>query len=173
MYKLVVDDYSKFIQDLRQDSDRKTAYSLLKTNNKVTEELTEPMKPIKMLVTIRTDLTNEVLVSDTCGFYTDCTLSFTEPCSLDEAVVMSAKSLVDKLFDCKEHTFDAIRRTVLQPLGVFVYREQVYIYTNIIMDSKLKKEEYFHVRDSHFEPIRAQKPYNKLEEELIECLVIS
>lgn len=127
---------------------------------------------VRMLVTIRTDLSNEVLVPDNGKFYTDCTASYTDEHPIDDTVILSAKSLVDRLFDCGDDTPQVIRRTIVYPVGASIIDDQVYVYVTVVIDHNLKSDKIFKIKDCHFEKISSIVPTNKLESKILDKLVI-
>ena len=127
---------------------------------------------IKFLVTIRTDLSNEVLVPDDGKFYTDCTSSYPNEHPLDDMVMLSAKSLVDKLFDCGDDIPSVIKRTTVYPLGACFRDDQVYVYVNVVIDHTLKTDPIFKTKGCHFDSIINITPTSSLEEELLKHLTI-
>ena len=127
---------------------------------------------VKMLVTIRTDLSNEVLVPDDGKFYTDCTSSYPNEHPLDDTVMLAAKSLVDRLFDCGENIPRVIQRTTVYPLGACLRDDQVIVYSNVVIDHTLKNDPIFKTKGCHFEPITSITPTSPLEEELLKHLIL-
>lgn len=127
---------------------------------------------VKMLVTIRTDLSNEVLVPDDGKFYTDCTSSYPNEHPLDDTVMLAAKSLVDRLFDCGDNIPLVIRRTTVYPLGACVRDDQVYVYVNVVIDHTLKTDKVFKTKGCHFEKIASITPESPLEKELLSKLIL-
>lgn len=132
----------------------------------------ESVCPVKMIVTIRTDLSNEVLVPDDGKFYTDCTASYFDEHPLDDTVMLAGKILVDRLFDCGENIPLVIQRTTVYPIGACVRDNQVYVYVNVVIDHTLKTDELFKTRGCHFEKITSITPTSPLEEELLNHLTL-
>ena len=128
--------------------------------------------PVKILVSIRTDYSNEVIVPDNGLFYTDCTVPHPSFHPIDDEVILSAKTLVDKLFDCKNRLPEVIKRTTLYPLGAFVLKDIIYVYVNVVIDCTLKTDGILRLRKSHFEYIENIVPSSPLEKELYNCLTI-
>lgn len=128
--------------------------------------------PVKMLVTIRTDRSNEVLVPDDGKFYTDCTSSYPNEHPLDDTVILAGKTIVDKLFDCGENLAEVIRRTTIYPVGGCILDDQAYVYTHVVIDHTLKNSEIFNVKGCHFEHITSLSATNHLEEELLKSLIL-
>ena len=120
----------------------------------------DSVPPVKMLVTIRTDLSNEVLVPDEGKFYTNCSASYPNEHPLDDTVMLAAKSLVDRLFDCGDNIPLVIRRTT------------VYVYVNVVIDHTLKTDKVFKTKGCHFEKIASIIPTNPFEEELLSKLIL-
>ena len=132
----------------------------------------ESIPPVKMLVTIRTDRSNEVLVPDDGKFYTDCTDSYFDEHPLDDTVMLAAKSLVDKLFDCGDNIPAVIQRTTVYPLGACVRDDRAYVYANVVIDHTLKNDSIFKTKGCHFESITSITPTSPLEEELLKHLTL-
>ena len=182
MYKLVadidaLDDYVSSIAPslgTSPDSIDQSLYVLLRHHSKsVKDSLSGDSDiPVIMLVTIRTDLSNEVLVPDDGKFYTDCTSSYPNEHPLDDMVILAAKSLVDRLFDCGDNTPLVIRRTTVYPLGACVRDDQVYVYVNVVIDHDLKTDRIFKTKGCHFEKIKEQSPESALEKELLNHLIL-
>lgn len=182
MYRLVVDkeaidDYIKAIAPMIKatpTSFNSALYTLLRHKSRplVSSIFGESVPTVRMLVTIRTDLSNEVLVPDDGKFYTDCTDSYPDEHPLDDTVMLSAKKLVDSLFDCGDNIQSVIQRTTVYPLGACIIEDTVYVYSNVVIDHTLKNEEIFKTKGCHFEPISSLSPSNLLEEELMSKLTI-
>lgn len=182
MYRLIVDksvlsDYVNAVAPTvgsNPTTFNKTLYMLLRQHSRplIDSIFGDSVPPVRMLVTIRTDLSNEVLVPDDGKFYTDCTASYPNEHPLDDTVMLSAKSLVDQLFDCGENIPSVIRRTTAYPLGACVHEDRVYVYVNVVIDHTLKNEEFFKIKGCHFENIIDLSPTSPLEEEMLKHLVI-
>lgn len=182
MYKLVadIDALDVYVSTIAPtlgvspDSINQSLYVLLRHHSKPVNDsmLGDSDVPVIMLVTVRTDLSNEVLVPDNGKFYTDCTSSYPNEHPLDDTVILVAKSLVDKLFDCGDNTPLVIRRTSVYPLGAFVYDDQVYVYVNVVIDHALKTDRIFKTKGCHFEKIEDQSPESALEIELLKHLIL-
>lgn len=183
MYRLVADEGALNLYlntlDLAVDANPSTfnqaLYVFLRHHSRpVTDCIFEGgfFNPVKMIVTIRTDLSNEVLVPDCGKFYTDCTASYPDAHPIDDVVMLAAKSLIDNLFDCGDDLFSVIPRTIAYPVGACVYNDEVYVYVTVVIDHTLKRENFFRVKGCHFEHIANLSPANTLEEELINKLVI-
>lgn len=182
MYRLivdrgVVDDYVNAIAPTVGDSPETISpafYSILRHHSRplISSIFGDSVPPVRMLVTIRTDLSNEVLVPDEGKFYTDCTSSYPNEHPLDDTVMLSGKSLVDNLFDCGDNIPFVIQRTTIYPLGACVINDQVYVYSNVVIDHTLKNDPIFKTKGCHFENITDQSPENALEKELLSKLTI-
>ena len=175
--KLAVDDYVKAIAPtlgVDPTTFNGALYVLLRHNSRpiIDSIFGEAIPPVKMLVTIRTDRSNEVLVSDDGKFYTDCTSSYPNEHPLDDTVMLAAKSLVDRLFDCGDDIVKVIPRTTVYPLGACVRDDQVFVYVNVVIDHTLKTEEVFKTKGCHFESITDLTPTSPMEEELLKHLTI-
>ena len=182
MYRLVVDssplnDYKVAIAPAGNSNPNAVTQSLylfLRQHGRPLDDtiFSERVSDIKMLVTIRTDLTNEVLVPDDGKFYTDCTASYPSRHNLDDTVMLSAKSLVDKLFDCGDNIPLVIRRTTVYPTGACINDNQVYVYVMVVIDHTLKADEIFNIKGCHFENISDLSADSQLETELLKRLTI-
>ena len=182
MYRLIVDrtiinGYVDIIApslDIDSATINTTFYKILRQHSRplIDSIFGYPVPNVNMLVTIRTDLSNEVLVPDDGKFYTDCTSSYPNEHPLDDTVILAAKSLVDKLFDCGDNTPLVIKRTTLYPLGAFVRYAQAYVYVNVVIDHTLKNDSIFKIKGCHFEKISDIIPTNPMEEELLKNLAI-
>ena len=149
-------------------------YQILRQNSiPVSTDIScEGFRPVKMLVTIRTDRSNEVLVPNKGQFYTDCTASYPNKHPIDDMVMLSAKRLVDELFNCGDDIVAVIQRTTVYPIGACVFDNKVYVYINVVIDHTLKNESFFKTKGCHFEPIQSLSPETDLGKELIKHLTI-
>ena len=175
--KMVLDDYVKVIAPTvgtNPTTVNQALYVLLRQNSRplIDSIFGDSIPSVKMLVTIRTDLTDEVLVPDDGKFYTNCTSSYPNEHPLDDTVILAAKSLVDSLFDCGDNIPLVIRRTIAYPLGACVYEGQVYVYVNVVIDHTLKNERIFKTKGCHFEKISNLSPKDSLEYELLKKLTL-
>lgn len=175
--KMVVDDYVKVIAPTvgsNPTTINQTLYVLLRQHSRplIDSIFGDSVPPVKMLVTIRTDLSNEVLVPDDGKFYTNCTSSYPNEHPLDDTVMLAAKSLVDQLFDCGDNIPLVIRRTTVYPLGACVHNDQVYVYVNVVIDHALKNDRIFKTKGCHFEKIVDLTPTSPLEEEMLNHLIL-
>jgi len=137
-----------------------------------TPVLGEQYIPIQMLVSIRTDRTNELIVPDSGKFYIECPAEYHIEHPLDDLVLLVAKMAVDKYFDCGEDLIKVIPRTVPYPVGACLKNDVIYVYVNLVVDHTLKSEEYFKLKGCHYEDITSLIPANDLESELIGSLAI-
>ena len=182
MYRLILDravmnDYVKVIApsvNSNPDTFNATLYTLLRQHSRPLELSIygDSIIPVRMLVTIRTDLSNEVLVPTNGLFYSDCTLPYPSKHPVDDVVMLSAKTLVDRLFDCGDNTPLVIRRTIVYPIGACIYRDEVYVYVNVVIDHTLKNDQIFKTKGCHFEEILYLTPNNSLEGEMLKRLTI-
>ena len=182
MYRLIADrqaveDYIKVIAPnvgVDPTTISPALYAVLRHHSRplITDIYGDSVPTVMMLVTIRTDHSNEVLVPDGGNFFTDCTDSYPNEHPLDDTVMLAAKSLVDRLFDCGERISEVIMRTTVYPLGACVRDDQVYVYSNVVIDHTLKTEEIFKTKGCHFKPITSITPTSPLEEELLKHLTL-
>lgn len=181
MYRLTVEkpileDFHKIAESCEIDVRElgKLACQFLRQNCKPVDEslLGKDFFPIRTLVTIRTDYSNEVLVPDTGKFFTDCTLSTPYDHPFDDTIILAGKKLVDELFDCGDFIHEIIMSTVLQVLGALIIDDQPYVYINVVIDHNLKNNPKFKVRNCHFEKIESIDPTSPLEKELAESLIL-
>ena len=182
MYRLVVDrevvnDYVNVISNtagVKPETMHPAFYSILRQHSRplISSIFGDSVPPVRMLVTIRTDLSNEVLVPDDGKFFTDYTDEYFDEHPLDDTVMLAGKSLVDKLFDCGDNLPLVIRRTTVYPIGACVRDDKVYVYVNVVIDHTLKNDPIFKTKDCHFEKIATVIPTSPLEEELLSKLVI-
>lgn len=149
-------------------------YTLLRVHSRplIDSIFGDAVRTVRMLVTIRTDRTNEVLVPNDGKFYTDCTASYPNEHPLDDTVMLAGKMLVDKLFDCGDNIPEVIKRTTIYPIGACVIDDQVYVYSTVVIDHTLKSDPIFNIKDCHFESITSLSPASPLEEELFKHLTI-
>ena len=126
--------------------------------------------PIKMLVTIRTDRTNEVIVPDDGKFYTDCTSEYPDIHPLDDRALLAAKSMVLKYFVDSDFT-KVIPGTVPLPVGACYRDGVIYVYVTLIVDHKMKSWDCFKLKDCHYEKISDLIVTDDLEAELVGSLV--
>ena len=133
----------------------------------------ETFKPIRFLVSIRTNHTNELIVPRDGKFYTDCTSDYPDEHPLDDMSILAMKKLVDERFDCGEHTPEIISHTMPHVVGALIHNDIPYVYADVVIDSKLKDNEHFKLRDCEFVPIQSIKPNDGLEESLLNSLAIT
>lgn len=176
MYKLVVDDYEKLIEDIQCCSDKLSqhSYPVLRQHSRpcIDSIFGYNRRTVRILVSVRTDLTDEILVTTKGEFYTDCTRSYPEEHTLDDMVLLSGKIMLDKVIYLGDNIQDIILRTSIYPVGACVLNEQVYVYANIVIDHTLKDEEFFVTKDSHFTRIVDLVPLSPLEEDMVSKLVL-
>lgn len=129
-------------------------------------------KTIKFLVTIRTDLTNEVLVPTDGKFFTNCTAYYPDEHPLDDMVLLSAQNLVLKLFDCGELLPMFIQRTTVYPVGACIVNDEPYVYVNVVIDHTLLDEPQFNLKDCEVVSIKDLVTEGTLEESLLTSLAI-
>ena len=146
---------------------------LLSMSRPVETPVSEDMYiPIKMLVSIRTDRTNELIVPDDGKFYIECPDEYPNEHPLDDLVLLVAKKAVDKYFDCGEDIVKVIPRTVPYPVGACLKDDVIYVYVNLAVDHTLKSEEFFKIKGCHYESITSITPSNDLESELLGSLTL-
>ena len=133
----------------------------------------ENFKLIRFLVSIRTNHTNELIVHRDGKFYTDCTSDYPDEHPLDDMSILAMKKLVDDIFDCGEHTPEIISHTIPHVVGALIHNDIPYVYADVVIDSNLKYNEHFKLRDCEFVPIHSIKPNDGLEESLLNSLVIT
>lgn len=181
MYKLVFDrdyfgNYEDHLKKLKVDylSISTFAYNHLRIYSRpiVSSIFGERFIPIKFLVSIRTDRTNELIVPDNGKFYTDCTAEYLSEHPLDDTVLLAAKSFIDKYFDCGEDIVKVIPRTIPLPVGACYINDTFYVYVNIVVDHTLKSESFFKLKDCHYENISDLTVSNDLEGKLKDSLAI-
>lgn len=131
------------------------------------------IKPIRFLVSIRTNITNELIVPQNGKFYTDYTAEYPDEHPLDDMTILAAKKIVDELFDCEEHITEIVPYTMPYVVGAMIWDDIPYVYANVVLDSKLKDNEHFKLRDCEFIPIQSIKPNDGLEESLLNSLIIT
>lgn len=179
MFKLVLDKshlplYKDFFPESSPENLSGMLYRFLQSFSRpiVSSIFGEQFIPIKMLVSIRTDRTNELIVPDNGKFYTDCTSEYPNEHPLDDTVLLATKSMVDKYFDCGEDLIKVIPCTVPLPIGACLRNDIIYVYITLVVDHKLKSEEYFKLKGCHYVNISDLTPSNDLESELIDSLAI-
>lgn len=181
MFKLIFDvgnlnDYKDFLRQfsLKPESLSSQSYLFLRERSRpiVSSIFGELFIPVKMLVSIRTDRTNELIVPDNGNFYTDCTEVYPNMHPLDDTVMLAAKSLVDKCFDCGEDIIKVIPRTVPYPVGACFVDNTFYVYVTVVVDHTLKSESFFKLKDCHYENISDLTPKSVLETLLKDKLAI-
>lgn len=181
MFKLVLDeeklkDYNEFLKNYQVHSDvlSKFSYGFLRVHSRpiVSSIFGDKFIPIRMLVSIRTDRTNELIVPDNGNFYTDCTAEYPNEHPLDDTVMLAAKKLVDQCFDCGEDIVKVIPRTAPLPIGACFVDNVLYVYTTVIIDHKLKEESFFKLKGCHYENIQDLEPKSSLEIDLLDSLAI-
>ena len=128
--------------------------------------------PVNILVSVRTDRTNELIVPDDGKFYTDCTCDYPNQHPLDDVVLLAAKRMFHKCFDCKDDDLTkVVTRTVPFPVGACIRNGKAYVYVTLVVDHKLKSEEYFKLKGCHYEKISDLIVTDDLEAELVGSLV--
>ena len=132
----------------------------------------EDQKTIKFLVTIRTALTNEVLVPENGLFFTNCTRYYPNEHPLDDMVMLSAQKLVLDLFDCGDYLPLFIQRTTVYPIGACIQNDEPYVYVNVVIDHTLFDEECFKLKDCSVVKIEDLTVNSTLEECLLNSLAI-
>lgn len=132
----------------------------------------EDQKTIKFLVTIRTDLTNEVLVPKNGMFFTNCTRYYPNEHPLDDMVMLAAQKLVLELFDCGELLPMYIQRTTVYPVGACIVNNEPYVYINVVIDHTLLGDAGFALRDCDVVKIESIVTNSTLEETLLSSLAI-
>lgn len=132
----------------------------------------ETYKPVHFLVSIRTNHTNELIVPKNGKLYTDCTSDYPDEHPLDDMTILAAKKIVDYLFDCGEHITEIIPHTMPYVIGAMLFNDTPYVYVNVVIDSKLKDNEHFKLKDCEYVPIQSIKPTNEFEESLLNSLII-
>lgn len=129
--------------------------------------------PVKILVSIRTDRTNELIVPDDGKFYTDCTTEYPSQHPLDDACLLAMKSMVDKYFDCGgEDLLKVIPHTVPIIVGACCVSEVFYVYATLVVDHTLKDTEYFKLKGCHYEKIEDITPADDMESCLLQSLPV-
>lgn len=181
MYKLIVDggrlkDYFDMLRNYSIDPESLSGitYKLLRLYSRpvVSSIFGAPLVPVKMLVSVRTDRTNELIVPDNGKFYTDCTAEYPNEHPLDDTVMLAGKMFVDKYFDCGEDILKVIPRTAIYPVGACFIDHTFYVYINIGVDHTLKNESFFKLKDCHYEKIEDLTVGNALECQLKDSLAI-
>lgn len=181
MYKLVLDeeklkDFNEFLKNYQVHPDvlSKFSYGFLRVHSRpiVSSIFGDKFIPIRMLVSIRTDRTNELIVPDSGKFYIECPTEYPNEHPLDDLILLAAKSIVDKYFDCGEDLVKVIQRTMPYPVGACLRNDVIYVYVNLLVDCTLKSESIFKLKDCHFERIESISPTSPLEKELLDSLVI-
>lgn len=127
---------------------------------------------IHIYCTIRTTYSNEVIVPKGGRFYTDCTESHDREHSLYDCILLAGRRLVLSIFDCGDKLSRVIERSTIYPVGALVARSQVVIYVTIVIDSGLKEESFFNLKDSSFQSIQSLTASNYVESQLLSKLVI-
>ena len=132
----------------------------------------DTFKPVRFLVSIRTDYTNELIVPKNGKFYTDCSSSYPNEHPLDDMAILASKKLVEELFDCGEHITEIIPHTLPHVMGATLHEDIPYVYIHVVIDSKLKDNEHFKLKDCDYVPIHSIKPCDGLEKTLVSSLII-
>lgn len=148
------------------------SYTILRNNS--VRGFAENLTPVKIMVSIRTDLTNEILVDDlSVKFYSDCTPVTSEEHGLDDLIILACKNKVLESLSIPEqdlHKF--IVRTSLYPVGACVQDDEPIVYANVIIDHLLQKEPFFALNRCKFVPIESINPQTFFEEEMKKSLII-
>lgn len=181
MFKLIFDedklkDYNEFINkfSVHPDSVSAFSYNFLHIHSRpvVSSIFGERFIPIKTLVTIRTDRTNEVIVPKNGMFFTDCTSDYPDEHPLNDIALLAAKKLVDHCFDCGDDIVKVIPRTAPLPIGACYVNDTFYVYINVVIDHTLKNESFFKLKDCDYANISDLTYTSDLEKELIDSLAI-
>ena len=177
MYRLIVDDVNKFRKDIEPFSDKvaQMSYVVLRQHSRpvVDSIFGGNIRPVKILVSVRTDRTNEIIVNEDGAFYIDCTASYPNLHPLDDTVLLSAKSAIEKTIDCHKDLESIITRTSPYPVGACIVDDCIYVYMNVVIDHTLKSEEYFNLNEGYrLESIKNLTPKTKLDKVLKDSLVL-
>ena len=153
-YKQSVRDLLGYIKELDKlgvdmNSVEPKSYDVLTLHNVSVRPVGHCRNDIKMFVSIRTDITNEIIVDREGNFYWDCTQSFPTELFLDEAALVAAKSLVLKVFNCGKGLHKVIVRTSAQPVGAIISESEVCVYVNVVIDHTLKHESFFKIDEGY------------------------
>lgn len=167
IYKKAVKNYGEGMS--------KSLFSFLE-NYSFTESDIDTVKedylPVRFLVTVRTDYTNEVLIPNDGNFFTDCTCGHVVEHPFNDSILLALKSFVTSYFDCGESLPYVVSRTVPAPIGAFVHEDAVYVYITLVIDHNLKSNPDFRTVGCHFEPIKSLSVTNQVETLLKDNLVI-
>ena len=128
--------------------------------------------PVRILVSIRTDRTNELIVPDDGKFYTDCTTEYPSQHPLDDACILAMKSMVDKYIDLGGVVSSVIPRTVPLIVGACCVSDVFYVYATVVVDHTLKSEPFFKLKGCHYEKIADITPADDMESRLLQSLPI-
>ena len=132
----------------------------------------ETYKTVRFLASIRTNHTNELAVPNSGKFYIDCTTDYPDEHPLEDMTILAAKKVVDELFDCGEYITEIIPHTLPYVVGAMLHDDTPCVYINVVIDSKLKDNEHFKLKDCNYVHINSIKPCDDFEESLLNSLVI-
>lgn len=158
MYKTVVEmeEFERYLKTLDNMGENihdvsKVAYVGLRQIVTNLEDFIRPHIDVNMLVTMRTDKTNEVLVDKTGKFFWDYSEQYPDKHTLDDLVLLSAKELVDDVFKALGHfdTLSIIQRSTVYPVGSLVHEGAVFVYVNLVIDHTLIEEPFFQLKDGY------------------------
>ena len=149
-------------------------YIFLRNHSKPvsSETVGDNVLPVRMFVSVRTDLTNEVLVNEAGSFSIDCTSSYPSQHPIDDTVLLAGKQAVDFTFDCGEHLLEVIQRTTIYPLGACVIEGEVYVYINVVIDHTLKDNPHFKTKGCEFKSIQSLSTKHPVEKAMLKKLAI-
>lgn len=128
--------------------------------------------PIRFLVSLRTDTTNQIVAPIKGNFYTDCTKSYSDEHLLDDLSILSARELVLSLFRNHDYLPVIIPRTAMYPIGACYIDGVVYVYSNVVIDHTLLEDPNVDFNDCELIDIKDLVRGTPLEESLINSLAI-
>lgn len=181
MYRLIydreyLDGYHKILKEFGVDEEHFSA-----TSYRAFSPLCRPivssihggdLLPVRILVSIRTDRTNELIVPDDGKFYTDCTTEYPSQHPLDDACLLAMKSMVDKYFDCGEDLHKVIPHTAPLIVGACCVSDVFYVYATLVVDCTLKGAPHFKLKGCHYEKIADITPADDMESRLLQSLPV-
>lgn len=150
MYKLVVKDFENLkrrCNDSTTDKFSPRNYYILREH---TDEISlndrrfEGLKFVRFITTLRTDLSNEVIVDSDNKFYGITEVeALSNGLDLDNYVLLNAKNYLESIME--SNVVNIVLNTTVIPLGVRIYNDEVYVYSVIVIKKEATESEYFNL----------------------------
>lgn len=116
---------------------RKDNYKAFELYAECVEENVKGYLPIKFLVSLRTDRTNEILVMQGHHYQSYIPLFPEKEVPFDDGVLLSSKELMQSVYYSHSISEVAIHTEPL-PLGAIIYDNVPYVYIQLVLDHNYK-----------------------------------